>query len=76
MNGADIALNNALDALDADVIKGVKVNGSGLTETNNEVNIQISSVKAAGTDASPIIVNTDNTGAVTLQILQIDCGEY
>lgn len=76
LNDADVKLDIALKALDGDVIKGVKVNGSGLTETNNEVNIQISSVAASGTEASPIIVNTDSTGAVTLQILQIDCGEY
>ena len=76
LNDADVALNDALDALDADVIKSVKVNGSGLAETNNEVNIQISSAKATGTDASPIIVNTDNAGAVTLQIQYLDCGVY
>ena len=74
--GADQALDTALNSLNDDVIKGVKVNGSGLTETNNEVNIQISSAAATGTDASPIVVNTDANGAVTLQILQIDCGEY
>lgn len=77
LNDADIKLNDALASLDTDVIKSVKVNDVKLAETSNAVNVQISSVKASGTDSSPIVVNTDNnTGAVTLQILQIDCGEY
>ena len=77
LNDADIKLNDALASLDTDVIKSVKVNNVKLDETSNAVNVQISSVKASGTDSSPIVVNTDNnTGAVTLQILQIDCGEY
>lgn len=74
--GADQALDTALNSLNDDVIKGVKVNGSGLTETNNEVNIQISSAAATGTDASPIVVNTDANGAVTLQIQYLDAGLY
>ena len=77
LNDADIKLDIALKALDDDVIKSVKVNGVALGKTSNAVNVQISSTPASGTSASPIIVNTDNTtGAVTLQILQIDCGEY
>ena len=77
LNDADIKLNDALASLDTDVIKSVKVNNVKLAETSNAVNVQISSLKASGTDSSPIVVNTDNnTGAVTLQILQIDCGEY
>ena len=77
LNDADIKLNDALASLDTDVIKSVKVNGVALGKTSNAVNVQISSTPASRTSASPIIVNTDNTtGAVTLQILQIDCGEY
>ena len=77
LNDADIKLNDALASLDADVIKSVKVNNVALAEASNAVNVQISSAPATGTDASPIVVNTNNsTGAVTLQILQIDCGEY
>lgn len=77
LNDADVKLNDAIASLDTDVIKSVKVNDVKLAETSNAVNVQISSVKASGTDSSPIVVNTDNnTGAVTLQILQIDCGEY
>ena len=77
LNDADIKLDIALKALDDDVIKSVKVNDVALGKTSNAVNVQISSTPASGTSASPIIVNTDNTtGAVTLQILQIDCGEY
>lgn len=76
LNDADIKLDAALKALDDDVIKSVKVNNVALGKTSNAVNVQISSTPASGTSASPIIVNTDNTGAVTLQILQIDCGEY
>lgn len=76
LNDADIKLNDALASLDTHVIKSVKVNDVKLAETSNAVNVQISSVKASGTDSSPIVVNTNNTGAVTLQILQIDCGEY
>ena len=76
LNDADIKLNDALASLDTDVIKSVKVNDVKLDETSNAVNVQISSLKASGTDSSPIVVNTNDTGAVTLQILQIDCGEY
>ena len=76
LNDADIKLDAALKALDDDVIKSVKVNDVALGKASNAVNVQISSTPASGTSASPIIVNTDNTGAVTLQILQIDCGEY
>lgn len=77
LNDADIKLDIALKALDYDVIKSVKVNNVALGKTSNAVNVQISSTPASGTSASPIIVNTDDTtGAVTLQILQIDCGEY
>ena len=77
LNDADIKLDTALKALDDDVIKSVKVNNVALGKTSNAVNVQISSTPASGTSASPIIVNTDNTtGVVTLQILQIDCGEY
>ena len=77
LNDADIKLNDALASLDTDVIKSVKVNNVALGKTSNAVNVQISSKPASGTSASPIIVNTDKTtGAVTLQILQIDCGEY
>ena len=77
LNDADIKLDIALKALDDDVIKSVKVNNVALGKTSNAVNVQISSTPASGTSASPIIVNTDNTtGVVTLQILQIDCGEY
>lgn len=76
LKDADEKLDGALKSLNDDVIKGVKVNGSGLTETNNEVNIQISSVAATGADASPIIVNTDSNGAVTLKIEYLDAGIY
>lgn len=76
LNDADVKLAAALKTLDDDAIKSVKVNDVKLAETSNAVNVQISSVKANGTDSSPIVVDTDDTGAVTLQILQIDCGEY
>lgn len=76
LNDADIKLNDALASLDADVIKSVEVNNVALTESSNAVNVQISSTPASGTTSSPIVVNTDANGAVTLQILQIDCGEY
>lgn len=77
LNDADIKLDIALKALDDDVIKSVKVNNVALGKRSNAVNVQISSTPASGTSASPIIVNTDDTtGKVTLQILQIDCGEY
>ena len=77
LNGADIALNDALASLDADVIKSVEVNGVALAETSNVVNVQISSVAASGTASSPITVNTNNSnGAVTLEIGYIDCGTY
>lgn len=76
LNDADIKLDAALKTLDDDAIKSVKVNDKVLAKTRNAVNVQISSTPASGTSESPIIVNTDNNGAVTLQISQIDCGTY
>ena len=76
LNDADVKLDAALKTLDDDAIKSVKVNDKVLAKTSNAVNVQISSTPASGTSKSPIIVNTDNNGAVTLQISQIDCGTY
>ena len=76
MNDADVKLDAALKSLSDATVNEVQVNGVALAETNNTVNVQISSTPATRTSASPIVVNTDTTGAVTLQILQIDCGEY
>ena len=75
--GADQALDTALKALNDDVIKSVKVNNVALNEASNAVNVQISSVPATDTAASPINVATDNsTGAVKLSIQYLDCGTY
>lgn len=70
-------LDIRLDAIESGYVETVKVNNVVLAETNNAVNVQISSEAAQGTAASPIAVNTDpTTGAVTLQIQSIDCGTY
>ena len=77
LNDADVKLDTALKALSDATVNEVQVNGVALTETSNAVNVQISSEAAQGTEASPIVVNTNQTtGAVTLQIQSIDCGTY
>jgi len=70
-------LDGRLDVIESGYVETVKVNNVALAETDNAVNVQISSTPASGAESSPIIVNTDNsTGAVTLQIQNIDCGTY
>lgn len=76
LNDADVKLDAALKALSDRTVDEVKVNGKTLAETNNGVDIHISSI--AGTDAAstPIVINTANNGDVTIKLEGLDCGTY
>ena len=76
LNDADVKLDAALKGIENDVIKTVKVNGSGLTETNNTVNVVINSAAGSGATGTPITVVTNQDGAVTLKLEGLDCGTY
>jgi hypothetical protein len=76
LNDADVKLANALKGIEDDVIKTVKVNGSGLTETDNTVNVVINSAAGSGATETPITVVTNEDGAVTLKLEGLDCGTY
>ena len=66
-------IDTALSELSQSSLSGVTVNGVAVTPTNNVAPITIS----ASTTNNAIVVQTDsNTGAVTLTINYIDCGEY
>ena len=69
-------LDARLDAMEAGGISGITVNGSGVTVTNNVAALTIDSAPITGADSSPIIVETDNNGGVTLKFNSIDCGYY
>jgi hypothetical protein len=72
-------LDGRLDAIESGYVETVKVNNVALTETNNEVNVQISAATSAATTSGngAIVVNTDSTtGAITIGIATIDCGTY
>ena len=69
-------LDSRLDVVESGYVETVKVNNVALAETDNTVNVQISSSAATGTQAATIIVNTDANGAVTLTIDTLDAGYY
>ena len=67
----------AIEALEDGFIGGVSVNSVDLTETDNKVNIAIEAGTAAANDANAIHVDTNSTtGAITLTLGTLDCGEY
>ena len=67
-----------LDKIESGYVETVKVNNVALAETDNAVNIQISSATSAATATSTeaIVVDTDANGNITLGIANIDCGYY
>jgi hypothetical protein len=69
-------LDSRLDVVESGYVETVKVNNVALAETDNTVNVQISSSAATGTETATIIVNTDANGAVTLTIDTLDAGYY
>lgn len=77
LNGADVALNDALENVDGKYVSGVTVNGKAVTVSNHVAPISISATNGTGASATPIVINTDNnTGAVTIQLEGLDCGTY
>lgn len=77
--GALNDLDGRLDVIESGYVETVKVNNVALAETDNAVNVKISaatSVPTATVNDPAIVVNTDNTGAITLGIGYIDCGTY
>ena len=77
LNGADVALNDALENVDSKYVSGVTVNGKAVTVSNHVAPISISATNGTGASATPIVINTDNnTGAVTIQLEGLDCGTY
>lgn len=77
LNGADVALNDALENVDSKYVSGVTVNGKAVTVSNHVAPISISAAAGTGAETKAIAVNTDNsTGAVTISLLGLDCGTY
>ena len=78
-------LNTRVDTVSGDVdtikeqyISGVSVNGKAVTVANKVAPISITAATSAATPTSTeaIVVNTDNSGNITLGIANIDCGYY
>lgn len=77
LNGADVALNDALENVDSKYVSGVTINGKAVTVSNHVAPISISATNGTGASATPIVINTNNnTGAVTIQLEGLDCGTY
>ena len=77
LNGADVALNDALENVDSKYVSGVTVNGKAVTVSNHVAPISINAAAGTGAETKAIAVNTDNsTGAVTISLLGLDCGTY
>lgn len=76
LNGADVALNDALENVDSKYVSGVTVNGKAVTVSNHVAPISISATNGTGSDTAAIVVNTADNGEVTLQINYIDAGVY
>ena len=71
-------LDGRLDVVEGEYISGVSVNGNAVTVANKVAPISITAATAAATATSTeaIIVDTDNSGNITLGISSIDCGYY
>ena len=77
LNDADVKLDAALKSLSNETVNQVKVNDVVLKKENNAVNAQIKAAAGTGAETAAIAVNTDNsTGAVTISLLELDCGTY
>ena len=71
-------LDERLDVVEAEYISGVSVNGKAVTLANKVAPISITAATSAAstTGNEAIVVNTDNSGNITLGISSIDCGYY
>jgi hypothetical protein len=78
-NVNDLAnLDERLDVVEDEYISGVSVNGNAVTVANKVAPISIIAATSAATATSTeaIVVDTDNSGNITLGIANIDCGYY
>ena len=57
-------------------ISGVSVNSHAVTVANKVAPISIAAATSAATGTTAIVVDTDNSGNITLGIANIDCGYY
>lgn len=71
-------LDGRLDVVEGEYISGVSVNGKAVTVADKVAPISITAATSAATATSTeaIVVNTDNSGNITLGIANIDCGYY
>lgn len=69
-------LDGRLDVVEAEYISGVSVNGNAVTVANKVAPISIIAATTAATGTTAIVVDTDNSGNITLGIANIDCGYY
>ena len=76
--GALTDLDGRLDVVEDKYISGVSVNGKAVTVADKVAPISITPATSAATATSTeaIVVNTDNSGNITLGIANIDCGYY
>jgi hypothetical protein len=76
--GALTDLDGRLDVVEDKYISGVSVNGKAVTVADKVAPISITAATSAATATSTeaIVVNTDNSGNITLGIANIDCGYY
>jgi len=71
-------LDGRLDVVEDEYISGVSVNGNAVTVANHAAPISITAATSAvtATSTEAIVVDTDNSGNITLGIANIDCGYY
>ena len=71
-------ISGDVDTIKEQYISGVSVNGKAVTVTDKVAPISIEAATSAVTTTSnaAIVVNTDNSGNITLGISSIDCGYY
>ena len=69
-------LDDRLDVIEPIYLSGVSVNGNAVTVANKVAPISITAATSAATGTTAIVVNTDNSGNITLGIANIDCGYY
>lgn len=71
-------INTKVDDIDNKYISGVSVNNHAVTVANKVAPISITAATSAvtATSTEAIVVNTDNSGNITLGLATIDCGTY
>lgn len=69
-------ISGDVDTIKEQYISGVSVNGNAVTVANHVAPISITAATSAATGTTAIVVDTDNSGNITLGISSIDCGYY